>query len=261
VVEHLFAVVTVGRDLSQPQERADIATEVLPTIGEISDPVVQAHYLQRLSRLARVSEDALRRQLPRRGSPMRRRETARDRDSLQGPSVLVAPRRAPREEFCLALLYQDEALAYLGQELDETLFSLSENRELLRRWKNGKSVSEEESELWEHQQTVLTTRIPQTETEAREAAFLDCVARLEQGRMRAVKEASGLALAEGEAGLSPGKIITIALQTETQGDAEVDNAAAAAASQLLEDTENGLRLFRRQIVGANPDQAESAGGR
>ena len=42
--------------------------EVLPAIGEVADPVLQAHYLQRLSRLARVSEDALRRQMPRRAA-------------------------------------------------------------------------------------------------------------------------------------------------------------------------------------------------
>ena len=96
-----------------------------------------------------------------------------------------------------------------------------------------------------------------SETAEAEAAFLDCVDRLEQVRMRAVKEASALALAEGEAGVRPGQVASIARarmgagnSEETSEDAETENVA----SQLLEDMEAGLRFHRRLIEGSRPDK-------
>jgi hypothetical protein len=76
--------------------------------------------------------------------------------------------------------------------------------------------------------------------------------------MRAVKEASALALAEGEAGVRPGQVAAIARAKLGAGENEGDDGdieAEALASQLLEDTENGLRLFKPLIEGSRSDQA------
>jgi hypothetical protein len=131
--------------------------------------------------------------------------------------------------------------------LSDDVFTLSENREIFRRWRNREAVSEDESWVWEHYQSVLATRIPVTETAQAEVAFLDCVARLQEVKMRAVKEASGLALAEGIAGVQPGQVASIArarMETGVSGDSP-EEAAEVAASLLLEDTENSRRLFQR----------------
>jgi DNA primase len=256
VVDHLIAVVSAGLDLAQPRDRSQLVAEVMPVVGEITDPVLQAHYLQRLSRLARVSEEALRRELPRRTRPPRRDEAASETPAAASRRPGMAS--AAREEFLLALLYREPALAARGADVAEELFSLSENRELFRRWRASQAVTEEDSWLWEHYQEVLQTRIPLSETAQVEVAFLDCVDRLEQVRLRAVKEASALALAEGEAGVRPGQVASIArarLGAGTEEDAVEDAQAEAAASQLLEDTENGLRLFRRLIESSRSDQS------
>ena len=75
--------------------------------------------------------------------------------------------------------------------------------------------------------------------------------------MRAVKEASALALAEGVAGVRSGQVAAIAhgrLETgnaiEDSGD---DEEAHAVAQLLLEDTEAGLKLYRPLIEGSRPD--------
>lgn len=265
VIDHLLAVTSAGLDLAQPQERSRLVSEVLPVIGEVKDPVLRAHYLQRLSRLARVSEEALRRELPR-PAPGRRRPA--EAETSAAPQM-VWPRRAPAEEFCLALLFRLPELARLGEGLEEELFSLSENRELFRRWRAGSQVSEEEAELWEHYQQVLAVRLPISETTQAEAALLNCVERLQQGRMRAAKEASALALAEGEAGLRPGRVASIARarlkprsgqEGAARDAAEVEEAAddadpmlLGAADRLLQDMEAGLRLHRSLIERQGPD--------
>ncbi len=267
VIDHMIAVIGSGLDLADPRNRSQLVAEVLPVIGEVGDPVLQAHYLQRLSRLARTNEDVLRRQLPRRtrrsNGSSAEKSSASAEPAVSGAPPSAKPRRAPIEEFCLALLQSTSELATKGQELPEDLFSLSENRELYRRWQQGLGVTEEDGLLWEHYQNVLNTRLLVSETGEAEAAFLDCVYRLEQVRMKAVKEASALALAEGEAGVRPGQVASIARAKLGSGNSqeeapEDDIEAQAVASQLLEDMEAGLRFHRRLIDGYRPDSARNA---
>ena len=257
VVDHLIAVVSAGLDLLQPRDRSQLVAEVLPAIADVTDPVLRAHYLQRLSRLARVSEDELRRELRRRP---RQRATVPAAEPAEAPPVpSIKPLSAsasPRETFLLALLFQRPELADRGKELAADLFYISENRELFRRWQASEPVLEEENELWEHYQIVMGVNLPIIETAEAEKAFLDCVQRLEHAKIRAVKEASALALAEGEAGVRPGQVASIARarmgagnSEETSEDAETENVA----SQLLEDMEAGLRFHRRLIEGSRPD--------
>ena len=166
--------------------------------------------------------------------------------------------RSKREEYVLALLHLIPDIASLGKGLPDDLFNLSENRELYRRWRDDLPTLEEESELWEHLQDVLKTRLGISETQQAQEAFLDCVGRLEQGKMKAVKEASALALAEGVAGVRSGHVVAIARARQETGNANEGNGdelAEAAATLLLEDTEAGLNLYRQLIEGSRPDPA------
>lgn len=262
VVDHLLAVTSAGLDLAQPLARSQLVTEVLPVIGEVEDPVLQAHYLQRLSRLARTNEDVLRREMPKRARAQRR-QAMRQAEGIATNEGIVPfqHQREKREEYCLALLYTMPELAHLATDVPEELFSLSENRELFRRWWANDPPSPESEEddfgLADHYKEVIGTRLGITETAQAEAAFLDCVARLEQARMKSVKEASALALAEGEAGVRPGQVASIALarlEAGTNEDAFEDDEAEAVASLLLKDTFAGLNLYRRdEPTPANPD--------
>ncbi len=264
VVDHLLTVTASTLDLENPRQRAMLVAEVLPAIGDVVDPVLRANYVQQLSqkaRMGRSGEDTLNRQLV----TMRRQRTRSDRpaaeqatqDASHGPAG-VSRLRSPGEEFLLALLYLRPEVAGLAGAVAEDLFTLSENRELFRRWREGEAVDEDDEALWEPYQDVRGTRLPRLETGMAEAAFLDCVARLEQGKMRSVKEASALALAEGEAGVRPGQVASIARRRWEAGqteETEADAAEGVVASQLLEDMEAGLRFHRRLIEGTRSDRS------
>ena len=267
VIDHLLAIVGEGLDLSQPRDRSQLVTEVLPVITEVTDPVLQAHYLQRLSRLARTGEDALRRQFPRPARPAQRRASAiQPEDTAKTPGQPGRQLSAPREEFCLALLFQVPEIANLTADLtdfNEDLFSLSENRELFRRWQKGEPPTEEtdQDDPWvlEQYTKVLATRIPVRETSQAEEAFLDCVARLRTARMKFAKEASAMALAEGEAGAQSGQVASIArarLETGESKEADLDIQTDTLASQLLQDMEAGLRFHGQVTEGSFLDSAK-----
>jgi DNA primase len=251
MMEHLYAVHSQGRNLADPADRSAVVSALLPVIAEIPGPVEQAHWVSRLGG-GRVGEDALWRQI--RGGRTRR-PAAPALEAAGGPA-----RRSQGEEFCLALLYTVPDLAGAASSLSEELFSLSENRELFRRWRAGEPVSEEEPDLGDHLQRVLQTRLPALETSDLEAALLDCVRRLEQGRIRAVKEASALALAEGVAGVRPGQVASIARarwEAGTEDETDEDATESAVASMFLDDMEAGLRFHRGLIERSNPDQPET----
>ena len=262
VVDHLIAVVSAGLDLAEPRDRSTLVAEVLPAIGDVLDPVLRAHYLQRLSRLARVGEEALRLELPRRNRQRTTAAPASEPGGALGRGVRSAA-TASKEAFALALLYNVPSLREKGEEISEFLFAMSENRELFRRWRDEQLVLEDEEALYEHYQTVIATRIPMNETDELERAFLDCVERLHRVTIMTVKEASALALAEGEAGVRPGQVASIArarLEAGSTEESDSDQEASAVASQLLEDMEAGLRFHRRLIEGYRPDHTGSQNG-
>ncbi len=260
VVDHLLAVVSAGLDLLQPRDRSQLVAEVLPAIADVNDPVLRAHYLQRLSRLARVSEEELRRELrrrPRQRSNGPEGPTNGVGDEAATPSIRLKAASGAREAYLLTLLHRVSALAEQGKELDEELFYISENRELFRRWRLSEPVTEDESELWELYQVVMAANLPIIETNEAETAFLDCVHRLQHAKIRAVKEASALALAEGMAGVRPGQVASIArarMETGSAEETQEDDATANAVSQLLQDMEAGLRFHRRSNEGSRSDQ-------
>jgi hypothetical protein len=163
-------------------------------------------------------------------------------------------------------------LAGRSPDLREELFTLSENRELFRRLSAGEGVSEDDAGIWEQYQRVRSTPVHVSDTADIEAAFFDCVARLEQARMKAVKEASALALAEGEASLSSespsaegrtGQVASIAKARWQAGkdlEAPEDSPDDRVASQLLTDMEAGLRFHQRLIDSSRGNQGERPTG-
>jgi DNA primase len=252
MMEHLYSVHTANRDMHNPADREAAIAELLPVIAEIPGPVEQAHWVSRLGG-GRVGEETLWRQI--RGLRGRKPATSGDE-----PTVRPTGQRSTGEEFCLALLHSLPSLAKQGAELDDDLFGLSENRELFRRWQSGDPVGEDEDVLWEHLQRILQVRLPAYETAAAEAALLDCVRRLQQGRIKAAKEASALALAEGVAGVRPGQVASIARARWEAGsaqEADGDATELEVASMFLDDMETGLRLHRDLIERSRPDQPDT----
>ena len=59
VVVHVMETLATGRDLEDPKVRSEIATQVLPLIEDVPNPIERETYRQRLARLLHVDERAL----------------------------------------------------------------------------------------------------------------------------------------------------------------------------------------------------------
>jgi DNA primase len=261
LLDYKFEAVSSALDLSQPRQRSQAVDELLPLLAAIGDAVVQAHYLQRLARLAQVRESALHQMLLRQG---RKRERSREA-TAQGETVAeVRPLRDMREEYCLALLLRHSELRADGLALPPDLFWHSENRQLLQAWQRSPDLEEMRqavaAELQEHLQRIAVTNVPPFDERGAKAALHDCLRRLEQRELEAIAQASSAALAAREAEGGPTGVDELAAAAqalrsgsppEEIGSGEVSQAAAL----LLRDMEIGIRLHRSSKIemGDNED--------
>lgn len=249
ILDYKFETVMARTDAAIPQGRSQAVQELLPLVGTISDPVVRAHYLQRLSRLALVKEEELAAMLRGRpglktGLPVR---AAGIPESL-GRSANVSPmgRGDQREEFLLALLLRYPWLREQGQALDESLLWQTENRELMAAWRQTADSQELRQalspELQEHLEHLLARRLPGEEQA--EAALKDCLTKLKERRLQLEKQASVAALAALEAEVGPATLAEAAmgLWRGQQVLPIADERLMQAANRGLQDLEAGLRL-------------------
>jgi DNA primase len=265
LLDYKFEAVSSALDLSQPRQRSQAVEELLPLLAAIGDGIVQAHYLQRLARLAQVKETALHQMLVRHGRKQSRgREAADQREAV----AEARPLRDMREEYCLALLLRYPELRADGLALSPDVFWHSENRELLQAWQG--CADEEEMrqaiavELEEHLQRIAAMNVPPFDERGARAALCDCLRRLEQRDLEAVKQASSAALAAREAESGATGVEELAAAAEAWRSrslpAEVGSQEVCQAAALqLSDMEIGIRLHQSSRIEIDDDELAGNG--
>ncbi len=111
VVEYVLQTLAANYNLNDPKGKAAFSRQVVPIIRDVSDPVEREHYVQRLARLLRENERAVREQL---GVTTARR--------ARRPAALGEPPASRRgidlESHCLRALLQSPLALF---KVDETL--------------------------------------------------------------------------------------------------------------------------------------------
>lgn len=208
VLDYRFQAASARHDLSTPSGRSEAVRELLPLLEPLSDPVVRAHYLQRLSRLSLLSEG----ELSKMGS---RRSPSAKNVTNGGRSPLVDTEGESRERYLLALLLRHEHLRKAGMAVPEELLWESANRELLAAWKTtGQSDKVKEAlpaELQAHLERLVQWRLPEMSPRQAEAALLDCRRGLERRQHTAQARAITALLAEKEESLGPSALVEAAV--------------------------------------------------
>ncbi|MBI2865952.1 MAG: DNA primase [Chloroflexi bacterium] len=181
VVEYIFTATTNKMDLTQLSGRQGAAEKLLPIISELSDPVLQGHYLQRLARLVAVPETTLRSALPRPRAPKRPGE-------VRVPEIV--PQKQRLEEFCLSLLLRYPELRTVAAGLEPEDFSCTENREVFRLWQQG-LCSSQDIATSEHLAIQLRAlqglESPSMSPRERDASLAQAARRLRERRLRDMK--------------------------------------------------------------------------
>ena len=114
VVAHVMTALAQDQDLDDPKVKSDIATQVLPLIDDLPNPIERDAYFQRLSRMLEINENTLVSFRPER---KRRRPPTRVRQEglpVKDQSVRKAGRRDGEayEKHCVGILLREPELIY-----------------------------------------------------------------------------------------------------------------------------------------------------
>jgi DNA primase len=112
VVVHVMDTLAQGRDVNDPKAKSEIASQVLPLINEIADPIERETYRQQLARLIRVDERLL---AVKTGSfRPRRRRSQPTTPSMTGPEpdFVIQTGNALLEAHCLGFLVRRPELVF-----------------------------------------------------------------------------------------------------------------------------------------------------
>jgi hypothetical protein len=152
--------------------------------------VRQAHYVQRLALILKVSESDLTNTLLSKpaltvplGKPAINQRTQR-LTAIDQPRFAHQLISSPIEEYCLALLLQYPELRPLAQELSAEHFECTENRELFLKWQYSPDIptlrNKLDSNLLEHLDYLLSKSIIEGNDRERRLTLSDCILRLRE---------------------------------------------------------------------------------
>ena len=190
MVDFIFESAVAKLNLESAKDISTAVEKLLPLLNEMKDPLRQAHYLQRLSKLLKIDQHVL-------GDTLRKfQATQRKRRGLTyvksaAPTSPPVVSSSPLEQYCLALLFQYPELKSECRELTSEHFENTENRELFDKWQlcNNPALLKDNLDitLLEHLNILLSREFPPILTEketVRRETIDECVVRLEERRLR-----------------------------------------------------------------------------
>jgi len=159
IVDYTFNVVTSELDLTKAMGKSQVVAKLLPIIAAINDPIRQAHYLQKLAQLLKVSERSIEAALARTRPRQARAEPSKQEAATNRHPLLSSP----IEEYCLALLLQHPELRDRSESLLPEYFENSENHEIFIVWQQSDKIESVKErlgpEIHQHLDSLLTRKL------------------------------------------------------------------------------------------------------
>ena len=274
VADHLFGTIAERADLENPRARAEAAEALAPTVAAMADPVVRAHYLQRLARLARIDEAAAQALIARARRPVRPAPvpSARELAAAARPPARAAAGAGDAagggEALLLRLLLLRPECRAAGLGLDPAVFEDGARRRLFGTWRERADLGERADGLDGDLRALLAslTAAGLSESHGRmTAAQLEEVVRdtgenLRARRRRARVAAEQLAVAEqvAESRRGGSGVLEFARSAAAGGPPPADAADGADGARELASNLVALGALQRRIAGA-PDGGGDGG--
>ena len=281
VADHLFDTIGERADLEDPRARSRAVEALAPTVAAMADPVVRAHYLQRLGRLGRIDEAAVQALLARAQRPARRPAPVPSSRELAAATKQQPP-AAPAsvndgESQLLRLLLKRPECHSAGLALNPDTFEDTTNRRLFEAWCTLDDLAERELELEDEVRARLealtAAGLPEAYGEMEPRQLAETVEQLawrlralrRQARVRAEAEAVAQDMAESRRGGSP--VLEFAHSIAQSGPvppaaASEHHELAASFVELSERQRDLARVFAPAETagepGAPPERIEEA---
>ena len=238
VLDFRFDAAAKGFDLGNVRERSQFVQGFLPLLGAVTDPVVRAHYLQKLSRSSMVDEEDL--------AVMLRKRPAQRATLGSGSAQAPTSPGDPREEFVLALLLRYPELHREALEIPESILWESQNRQILADYKRCQGSDDVKDglpeELAGHFERLTSSRLPPFDLKQARTALLDSLANLHKRQLEAEKRATAAILATREEELGAHALA----EALAEGGPGEDSDYRELVQLQQRDMETGLRLHAKE---------------
>ncbi|MBI4312329.1 MAG: DNA primase [Chloroflexi bacterium] len=205
ILDYLLASLPRFWDITTSQGKAQAAEEVKALINKMGNAFDQDTYFRKLAQALGVSLETLEAAIGKPGAQARGgqgRRAVAGRDVSSG--VFEQKRRDLLEEHFLGMLLRWPELRGRVQELDPHCLSAWEDRQVFTEWMHCSTMEELterlEGELRPRAEHLLTLALPPMDLRQREQAIVDCFHRLEERRLRAMKEEEALLLTQAQPG-------------------------------------------------------------
>ncbi|MFC1913184.1 DNA primase [Chloroflexota bacterium] len=195
IVDYAFNAVAAELDLTTAKGKSSAVEKLLSIVAEMKDTVRQAHYLQKLARLVKVSEHTLETTISRM-KPSPARWPVKEQQSTAVSPILKPFLSSPIEEYCLALLLQHHELKSRNKDLLPEYFQNTQNHEIFNAWQQTDDLSslkeKVDAAIWEHLDYLIDKSLPDNQIEQR---YNEYVLRLRKEYFRGLARKKGEALA------------------------------------------------------------------
>ena len=196
LMEFLFQAFSSKFDISTAEGKSQMATTLFPLIASMQDSFQQNHYFKKLADLLQVDEKTLEASM---GRVQRHQYLQRGKNrEVATMTPFQQLGKDPLEEFCLAILIQNPDLIKLSTSLRTEHFHRMDNREAFTSWSKGSTIESEGEDFKSRIEYLAKKVLPPSDIKEKAAALKQCISRLEERRLRWLKEEESLHIAELE---------------------------------------------------------------
>jgi len=196
LVDYLFQVAAQKLDLSSPAGKQRALEDLYPLIGRMDNVFLRNEYLDKMARLLQTDRNTLQASI----GQLRRRQPSGRGAGIVAPAKASSD-RDPLEEYVLALLAQHPELRARAGAASPEQFERPENREIFQHVQKS-GIIEVRQSLDEHLQgywdSLVTTPLPPLDASEMEHTMADALRRLEERRLRHLKQLEEQALTQSE---------------------------------------------------------------
>ena len=250
VADHLFDAVSAITDFTDPRARSRALDALAPTVAAVADPVVRAHYVQKMARMTQIDERSVL-ALLNRGRAARPAAVPSAREVSQAAH---GPASAPDGEMQLLqlLILRPEARPR-GRLIDPATFEETPNRLLFETWLElgelDEHVDELEDDVRERLATVRTTATGIWDPRSFDAKHIE-------GRVTEIAER--LRVRRAQARLLPAAVAVASdLATSRRGGASEETDGLAAEFEEMDARQRALSRRARGETAGTIEQSTS----
>ena len=192
-MDYLLNELPLRFDVNRDDGKLQLLESLSPFIRGERNPFVYNRHINKLSEILSTESSYIEKQVWSNTNINMNRRNIRSVASTNVQKVPDPPLTDLLEEYCIYLLITYPDLKSEGEEISETCFELSENRDIFTKWIKCSTIEELKMEvpvyLGDHLETIINTDHPLLDTKERQKSLKEIMNRLNERSLKLQEQA------------------------------------------------------------------------